>query len=131
MMVPVVQSVNRLCKARFIVWYSGAIDHTRVPLLNTRHRTARLDWAREQGDWRVEDCPDLYPIENLWYVLKQGMVVHHTASENLTELCTALANIWQVIPVERFQKLGESMPRRVAAIIEGQRRPNSLLDMYL
>ncbi|GFX04374.1 hypothetical protein TNCV_3975211 [Trichonephila clavipes] len=36
---------------------------------------------------------------------------HHTAPTNLTELWTALANIWQVIPVERFQKLVESMLR--------------------
>ncbi|GFW15297.1 hypothetical protein TNCV_3740011 [Trichonephila clavipes] len=36
---------------------------------------------------------------------------------NLTELWTALANIWQVIPVESFQKLVVSMPRRVVAVI--------------
>ncbi|GFW21356.1 hypothetical protein TNCV_1531811 [Trichonephila clavipes] len=33
-------------------------------------------------------------------------------------LLTDLANIWQVIPMERFQKLVESMPRRVAAVIK-------------
>ncbi len=43
---------------------------------------------------------------------------HHTAPKNRTELRTALANIWQAIPVERFQKLVESMPRRVAAVIK-------------
>ncbi|GFV82720.1 hypothetical protein TNCV_4146881 [Trichonephila clavipes] len=37
---------------------------------------------------------------------------------NLTELGTTLINIWQVIPVELFQKLVESMPSRVAAIIK-------------
>ncbi|GFS70188.1 hypothetical protein TNCV_1067091 [Trichonephila clavipes] len=37
---------------------------------------------------------------------------------NLTELWTTLAYIGQVIPVEHFQKLVESMPRRVAAIIK-------------
>ncbi|GFU35204.1 transposable element Tcb2 transposase [Trichonephila clavipes] len=43
---------------------------------------------------------------------------HHTASTNLTELWTTLANIWQVIPVERFQKLVETMLRHVAAVIK-------------
>ncbi|GFV70371.1 HTH_Tnp_Tc3_2 domain-containing protein [Trichonephila clavipes] len=28
---------------------------TRVPLLNARHRFARLAWARERRDWSVED----------------------------------------------------------------------------
>ncbi|GFU94204.1 hypothetical protein TNCV_1302541 [Trichonephila clavipes] len=37
---------------------------------------------------------------------------------NLSELWIVLANTWQVIPVERFQKLVESMPRRVATIIK-------------
>ncbi|GFW79479.1 transposable element Tc3 transposase [Trichonephila clavipes] len=64
--------------------------------------------------------PDLNPIENLWDVLEQDMKGHHTASTSLTELWTTLANIWQVIPVERFQKLVESMPRRVAAVIKAR-----------
>ncbi|GFT00076.1 hypothetical protein TNCV_420921 [Trichonephila clavipes] len=42
---------------------------------------------------------------------------------NLTELWAALANNWQVIPVERFQKLVESMPHRVAGIIKVKRDP--------
>ncbi|GFV42115.1 hypothetical protein TNCV_3544421 [Trichonephila clavipes] len=33
---------------------------------------------------------------------------------------TVHANIWQVIPVERFQKLVECMPRSVAAVIKGR-----------
>ncbi|GFY29926.1 transposable element Tc1 transposase [Trichonephila clavipes] len=36
------------------------------------------------------------------------------------ELWTALANIRQVIPVIRFQKLVESMPRRVAAVFKAR-----------
>ncbi|GFS95290.1 DDE_3 domain-containing protein [Trichonephila clavipes] len=61
---------------------------------------------------------DLNPIEYLWNVLEQGVNSHHTAPTNLTELLTALAYIWQVIPVIRFQKLGKSIPRRVSAIIK-------------
>ncbi|GFV46418.1 transposable element Tcb2 transposase [Trichonephila clavipes] len=59
--------------------------------------------------------PDLNPIENLWDVLEQGVKGHHTAPTNFTELGTAL--LWQVIPVERFEKLVESLPCRVAAVI--------------
>ncbi|GFW91550.1 transposable element Tcb2 transposase [Trichonephila clavipes] len=62
--------------------------------------------------------PDLNPIEYLGGVLEQDVKGHHTAPTNLTELWTALANIWQVIPTERFQKLVESMTSRVAAVIK-------------
>ncbi|GFU78487.1 transposable element Tcb1 transposase [Trichonephila clavipes] len=33
----------------------GSRRPTRVPLLNARHRPARLAWARERRDWIVED----------------------------------------------------------------------------
>ncbi|GFV74834.1 hypothetical protein TNCV_1040721 [Trichonephila clavipes] len=45
---------------------------------------------------------------------------HPTVPTNLTELLTASANTWQVIPVERFQELVESMPRHVAAVIKAR-----------
>ncbi|GFS50915.1 transposable element Tcb2 transposase [Trichonephila clavipes] len=49
--------------------------------------------------------PDINPIEHLWDVLEQGVKCHHTAPTIRTELWTALANIWKVILMERFQKL--------------------------
>ncbi|GFU16144.1 HTH_Tnp_Tc3_2 domain-containing protein [Trichonephila clavipes] len=33
----------------------GSLRSTRVPLLDGRHRAARLSCAREHMDWRVED----------------------------------------------------------------------------
>ncbi|GFX71335.1 transposable element Tcb2 transposase [Trichonephila clavipes] len=62
--------------------------------------------------------PDMDPIEHLWDVFELGVKGHRTAPTNLTELWTALANIWQVILVESFQKLVEYMPRRVVAAIK-------------
>ncbi|GFU87836.1 DDE_3 domain-containing protein [Trichonephila clavipes] len=67
--------------------------------------------------------PDLSPIEPLWYVLEQGVKDHHKATTNLTELWTAVAIFWQVIPAQRFQKLVESMPRRVATVINAKGGP--------
>ncbi|GFU77546.1 transposable element Tcb2 transposase [Trichonephila clavipes] len=64
--------------------------------------------------------PDLNPIEHLRDILEQGMKRPHTAPTNLTEFWTALTNIWQVIPVKRFQKLVESMSHRVAAVIKAR-----------
>ncbi|GFS60723.1 DDE_3 domain-containing protein [Trichonephila clavipes] len=48
--------------------------------------------------------PDLNRIEHLWVVLEQGQKGHPTSQTNFTELWTVSDNIWQVIPVERFQK---------------------------
>ncbi|GFX15892.1 transposable element Tcb2 transposase [Trichonephila clavipes] len=75
-------------------------------------------WFDEQSSdfWVINWPPrsrDLNPIEHLWDVLEQGIKGHHATPTNLTGLWTALANIWQVIPLERFQKLDESMHCRV------------------
>ncbi|GFV35701.1 transposable element Tc1 transposase [Trichonephila clavipes] len=54
----------------------------------------------------------------LFAIFEQGVKGHHPAPTILAELKTALANIWQFIPVEHFQKFAESIPRRVAAIFK-------------
>ncbi|GFW01892.1 transposable element Tcb2 transposase [Trichonephila clavipes] len=66
---------------------------------------------------------DLNSIEHLGDVWEQGMKGHHTAPTNLTELRTALADIWQVIPVDHFQKLVEFMPRHVVIVINTRGGP--------
>ncbi|GFW78460.1 DDE_3 domain-containing protein [Trichonephila clavipes] len=66
---------------------------------------------------------DLNPIEHLWDIFEQCVKDHHTAPTNITELGTALGRIRQVIPVERFQKLVETMPSRGAAIIKAKGCP--------
>ncbi|GFT83898.1 transposable element Tcb2 transposase [Trichonephila clavipes] len=67
--------------------------------------------------------PDLNPLEHLWKIFEQYVKGHHTAPTNLTELWTTLANVWQVIPVERFQKLVKSVPHRVAGVIKTRGGP--------
>ncbi|GFW49025.1 hypothetical protein TNCV_3902231 [Trichonephila clavipes] len=52
--------------------------------------------------------------------LLAGVKGHNTATMILMELWTALANIWQVISVELYQKLIESIPRRVTAFIKAR-----------
>ncbi|GFV27723.1 transposable element Tcb2 transposase [Trichonephila clavipes] len=71
--------------------------------------------------------PDLNPIDNLWDVLEQDVKGNHTAPTYLTELWTALANIWQVIPIEHFKKLVESMPRHMAVVIKARKGPTRYL----
>ncbi|GFT32448.1 uncharacterized protein TNCV_4484521 [Trichonephila clavipes] len=72
----------------------------------------------------------VWVLFGIFDVLEYDVKDHHTTLTNLTEVWTDLVNIWQVIPVERFQKRVESMPRRVAAFIKDRRRPNSLLGRH-
>ncbi|GFU67608.1 hypothetical protein TNCV_1643571 [Trichonephila clavipes] len=55
--------------------------------------------------------------------ISHGVKGHRTTPKSLTELWTALANIWKVTPVERFQKHVESMPRRLAAVMKARGGP--------
>ncbi|GFW41694.1 transposable element Tcb2 transposase [Trichonephila clavipes] len=92
-----------------------------------KSRLATGWWDEHSSDFSVINwpprSPDLNPIVHLWDVLEQGVKGCHTAPTNLTELRAALANIWQVIAVERFQKLVESMPHRVTAVIKVREGP--------
>ncbi|GFS47596.1 hypothetical protein TNCV_3133841 [Trichonephila clavipes] len=102
MTVPVEQSVKGLFIACFTIWVLGAVA------LREYHCSVLAI-----GLHVLPGNPDLNPIERLWDVLEQDMKDHHTASINLTELWTALANNRQVIRMEHFQKLVESIPRHV------------------
>ncbi|GFX89542.1 hypothetical protein TNCV_72351 [Trichonephila clavipes] len=74
----------------------GSRHSTRVPLLNTRHWAARLIWAREERDWSTEDWKRVALSDDQYL---------------------------EVNPVERFQKLVESMACRVASVIKARGDP--------
>ncbi|GFU52395.1 hypothetical protein TNCV_3959091 [Trichonephila clavipes] len=66
--------------------------------------------------------PDLHEFDRGQIVGARRM--GHSNSEIVRQLgsngsCMP-GNIWQVIPVERFQKLVESLPRHVAAVIKAR-----------
>ena len=65
-------------------------------------------------EWPVQS-PDLNPIENLWCDVK-GKVAEHKPTNN-AQLWNAVQLAWSSIPVERCQKLVDSMHRRCAAVI--------------
>ncbi|GBO18416.1 Transposable element Tcb2 transposase [Araneus ventricosus] len=101
---------------------NGAFQQDNCTSHRSRLATAWLD--EHSSDFSVMNwpprTPDLNSIEHLWDILEKGVKAHHTTPATLTELWTALADIWQAIPVERFRKLVESMPRRVAAVIKAR-----------
>lgn len=66
----------------------------------------------------VAQSPDLNPIENLWAEIERRLGGRKYKSED--ELFEAIKIAWNSVPVERYQKLIESMPRRCQAVIDAR-----------
>jgi transposase len=64
--------------------------------------------------------PDLNPIEHLWELLKRLLAAYEDPPQGLFQLWERVAIEWGKIAKEECQKLIESMPRRVAAVIKAK-----------
>ena len=88
-------------------------------------------WFLDQGISLVKwppYSPDMNPIEHIWFKLKKRVYEANPDIENISsgeekvreELGKALQAAWELIPQEFFDALWESMPRRIAAVIEAE-----------
>jgi hypothetical protein len=59
--------------------------------------------------------PDLNPIENLWSILDEK--VKDRCPQNETELFQVLQQAWNSLEVNTLERLADSMPQRIAAVI--------------
>ena len=64
--------------------------------------------------------PDLNPIEHLWGCLKRRLAEHENFPIGIYELWERVQVEWERIPVEECQKLIESMPRMVQAVLNAK-----------
>ena len=64
--------------------------------------------------------PDLNLIKHLWQHLKKRLGEHPTLSGGILELWERVEKEWEAIPQSVCRDLVESMPRRVAAVIEAK-----------
>ena len=62
--------------------------------------------------------PNLNFIEHLWQHFKAKFQQYDTSPKGVHELWDRVAKEWTEIPPERCQKLIESMPRRIQAVLE-------------
>ena len=70
-------------------------------------------------DWPAQS-PDINPIEHLWEHLKRQLQKYDSPPKGVHELWGRVEKEWNEIPPEVCQRLVESMPRRVQAVIRAK-----------
>jgi len=89
------------------------------------------DWFADMGIKLLEwpsYSPDLNPIENLWFPLKEGVYIEEPGIEDITGGEDKIRNIlfqaseasWSKLRSELVHNCIESMPRRLEAVIEAE-----------
>jgi len=82
-----------------------------------------MNWLGSQNvnilDWPGQS-PDLNPIENLWATIKERVAAEHPTS--VTSLQAIIEQVWCSVSIEECQKLCDSMPHRIQAVIHSKGR---------
>ncbi len=82
---------------------------------------ATSTWFKDHGipvlNWPA-NSPDLNPIENLWGIVKRKM--RYARPNNAEELKATIRATWALITPEQCHRPINSMPRRIAAVIQAK-----------
>lgn len=70
-------------------------------------------------EWPAQS-PDMNPIEHLWEHLKRKLHKYNDPPKGVWELWDRVVEEWNKIPPEVCQKLVESMPRRLEAVVKAK-----------
>ncbi len=85
---------------------------------------ATSTWFKDHGipvlNWPA-NSPDLNPIENLWGIVKRKM--RYARPNNAEELKATIRATSALITPEQCHRLIDSMPRRIAAVIQAKGAP--------
>ncbi|GFU67873.1 transposable element Tc1 transposase [Trichonephila clavipes] len=97
---------------------------------NCSIHTSRLaqTWFNEMGvqklDWPSQS-PNLNPIEHLWDELECRLRSQPNRPSSLQTLTSVVMDAWKAIPMVTYQKLVESLLKRVQAVIHAKGGPTS------
>ncbi len=104
------------------------------PLLNNRQRQKRLAWAKDKKDWTAAEWSKVMfsdeskfcisfgnQGQNLWGIVKRKM--RYARPNNAEELKATIRATWALITPEQCHRLIDSMPRRIAAVIQAKGAP--------
>ncbi len=115
--------------------YQGVLEHFMLPaadqlygdadfifqqdLAPAHSAKATSTWFKDHDipvlNWPA-NSPDLNPIENLWGTVKRKM--RYARPNNAEELKATIRATWALITPEQCHRLIDSMPRRIAAVIQ-------------
>ena len=88
------------------------------------HRAQRIQQFLENQEIEVLPwpaySPDLNPIEHCWDMLDQAVRKREVQPTNLNQLQIALSEEWQNLSQRSINKLVESMPRRIKAVVKAR-----------
>ncbi len=91
-----------------------------------------VTWFKDHGipvlNWPA-NSPDLNPIENLWGIVKRKM--RYARPNNAEELKATIRATWALITPEQCHRLIDSMPRRIAAVIQAKGAPTKYWVLYM
>jgi len=89
-----------------------------------KHTSRKADQWFEDNNIQVlqwpAQSPDMNPIEHLWHHLKSQLQKYDLPPKGVHELWERVVKEWDEIPPEVCQRLIESMPRRIQAVIRAK-----------
>jgi transposase len=106
-------------------WYSKTAEEVLFQQDNDPKHTSRMakKFLQEKGYevmlWPAQS-PDLNPIEHLWVHLKKQLGQYSNPPTSMQELWTRVESEWNKIEPSVCRNLIESMPRRVAAVLQAK-----------
>ncbi|GFW28309.1 transposable element Tcb1 transposase [Trichonephila clavipes] len=85
-------------------------------------------WFDEMSVQKLEwpsKSPDLNPTEHLWDELDRRLRSQPNRPSSLQAHTSAVMDAWKAVPMVTYQKLVESLPKCVQAVIHAKRGPTS------